>query len=122
MIATQQYLAVFHGSPDEVAKVRSGMREFLSGYPKPDDAVLIVSELAANAILHSASQGGMFTVRAERHGTWVRLEVEDAGGPWIPHPADGRPHGLDLVSCLARTWGIDSLPTGRTVWAAVEVR
>jgi anti-sigma regulatory factor (Ser/Thr protein kinase) len=36
-----------------------------------DDATLIVSELAANAIVHSASRGQFFTVRAELHPDYV---------------------------------------------------
>jgi anti-sigma regulatory factor (Ser/Thr protein kinase) len=47
----------------------------------PEAVVLIVSELASNAILHSASQGEFFTVRAELHPDYVWIEAEDLGGP-----------------------------------------
>jgi hypothetical protein len=51
-----------------------------------DDVILCVSELAANAVLHSNSRrpGGTFTVRIEScPGAYIRIEVEDDGGPWI---------------------------------------
>ncbi len=81
--------------------------------------MLIISELAANAALHSLSKDGDFTVRVKRYGTCVYLEVEDAGGPWIPAIPDDRPHGLDIVRKLARTWGVRQSPA-RIVWATVN--
>ena len=46
--------------------------------------MLCVSELATNAVLHSASRnpGGTFTVRAAVFDGCVRIEVEDNGGAW----------------------------------------
>jgi hypothetical protein len=77
------YAGIFPGMPEQIANVRGQVREFLDGCPAADDAVLIISELAANAALHSLSRGSVFTVRVKRYGTCVYLEVEDAGGPWI---------------------------------------
>ncbi len=113
------YAGVFPGIPEQIAKARGQVREFLDGCPAADDAVLIISELATNAALHSLSRNGVFTVRVKRYGTCVYLEVEDAGGPWIPAPPDDRPHGLDIISKLARTWGVRESP-GRIVWATVN--
>ena len=113
------YAGVFPGIPEQIAKARGQVREFLDGCPAADDAVLIISELAANAALHSLSRNGVFTVRVKRYGTCLYLKVEDAGGPWIPAPPDDRPHGLDIISELARTWGVRKSP-GRVVWATVN--
>jgi len=85
-----------------------------------DDAALIISELAANAVLHSQSGGQFFTVRADVHDTWCRLEVEDGGGPWDTGPRDRtRPHGLELIQALTGpgNWGVDGDSSGRVVWA-----
>lgn len=105
--------------PEQISKARGQVREFLDGCPVADDAVLIVSELAADATIHSLSRNGVFTVRVKRYDTCVYLEVEDAGGRWIPAPRDDRPHGLDIVETLARTWGIKESP-GRIAWATVD--
>jgi hypothetical protein len=65
-----------------------------------------------NAVLHSLSRVGTFTVRCELFSTYVWIEVEDEGGDWCRPDPDGRPHGLD-VSPLAGEghWGIE--PTRR---------
>jgi anti-sigma regulatory factor (Ser/Thr protein kinase) len=112
------YVSTYPGEPEQVSRVRAAVREHLDGCPVTDDAVLIVSELAANAALHSMSRHGTFTVRVDLYETWVCLGVEDAGGPWIDKPADGIPHGLDLVKELSCDWGVDENP--RIVWAHVE--
>jgi hypothetical protein len=76
---------------------------------------------ATNSVLHSASRGGgEFTLRAEVREDYVRIEVEDAGGPWHGGPRDdGRPHGFDVVAAIAGSpnWGIDGDTRGRTAWA-----
>jgi anti-sigma regulatory factor (Ser/Thr protein kinase) len=49
-----------------------------------DDLKLVASELAANAVLYSASRGASFAVRCEIAPGCVRIEVEDLGGPGNP--------------------------------------
>ena len=68
--------------------------------PVADDAALIVTEFASNAVLHSLSKVGTFTVRCELFSTYVWVEVEDEGGEWCRPEPDGRPHGLDIVTLL----------------------
>jgi serine/threonine-protein kinase RsbW len=110
---------------DQVREARAFLHAALDGCPAADDAVLCMSELAANAALHSDSRkaGGTFTVRAEIHrGSYVWIEVEDSGGSWNQHAhPDGRPHGLDIVRAYAADWGIDGDPlTGWIVWARID--
>jgi anti-sigma regulatory factor (Ser/Thr protein kinase) len=86
--------------------------------------ILIVSEFATNAVLHSDSAGEFFTVRCERHAHYVWVEVEDLGGTWHVRPRDGdRAHGLDIVDTLsgADNWGVELTGDGdRVCWARVE--
>ena len=69
---------------DQVQVARAFLAAMLAGCPAASDAVLCVSELATNAVLHSASRnpGGTFTVRAAVFDDCVRIEVEDNGGAW----------------------------------------
>ncbi|HEX9537032.1 MAG TPA: ATP-binding protein [Streptosporangiaceae bacterium] len=115
----------FPAQPAQVREARQFLRAAMEGCPAADDAVLCVSELAANSCLHSDSRkaDGTFTVRAEIHeGDYVWIEVEDNGGHWNQHVhPDGRPHGLDIVRALAADSGIDGDPlTGWIVWARIN--
>jgi MEDS: MEthanogen/methylotroph, DcmR Sensory domain len=82
-----------------------------------DDAALVVTELAANAIVHAHSG---FTVVLSARGDRLRIAVRDAsprGAPLVPVPL----HGLAAVDALAWQWGVESLgDAGKTVW--VELR
>jgi anti-sigma regulatory factor (Ser/Thr protein kinase) len=107
-----------------VQDARRAVARHLAGCPVLDDLVLIVSELASNAILHSASRGEFFTVRAELHADYVWVEAEDLGGPWRSRQHDDRPHGLDVVEALTGPdgWGTESAGDGgRVVWARLDL-
>ena len=117
---------VFPGRSDQVREARRFLATVLNGCPIVDDAILCLSELVTNSVLHSDSgkAGGTFTVRAEIHeGDYLWIEVEDNGGPWDKRAhSDGRPHGLDIVGELAAAWGIDGDPlTGWVVWTRFDM-
>jgi len=118
------YEGTFPGYTDQARTVRRELARWLAleGCPAAviDDAKVAASELAANAVLHSASRGASFTVRCEIGSGYVRIEVKDMGGPWRPRKPDGRPHGLDLIEALAGSgnWGNETAGDGhRIVWA-----
>jgi|SRR5215469_16602294 len=117
----------FPGQRRQIRLVRATLTLLLQDFPLVSDAVLIASEMAANAVVHSrsAAPGGRFTVRAEAcPGKYVRIEVDDQGGQWIPRCRENdRPHGLDLINALAGTgnWGIHGdAEHGRTAWALLD--
>jgi hypothetical protein len=47
--AATRYQRTFHGHTSQVAQVRRDIAAYLDGCPAADDAILIVSEIAANA-------------------------------------------------------------------------
>jgi anti-sigma regulatory factor (Ser/Thr protein kinase) len=82
-----------------------------------DDAELLVSELAANAVVHART--AMRVSVLERSGR-IRIEVRD-DDPTLPQrrspdlmALDGR--GVMLVDTLATAWGINGNHQGKTVW------
>jgi serine/threonine-protein kinase RsbW len=107
----------------QVCEARRFMSSALGDHPAADDAVMCVSEMAANATIHSKSRepGGQFMVRAQLNDSHVRVEVQDQGGQWNRPLANFElGHGLHIISQLAQTWGIagDS-DTGWVVWAEI---
>ena len=113
---------VFMASPPQIGEARRFLAAIMDGSPCADDALLCLSELATNAMLHSRSRqpGGIFTVRAQRYGYHLRVEVCDQGGPWRPSALTGPDRqsgrGLVIVDQLARAWGRSGDEAGRTVW------
>lgn len=107
--------------PRSVAEARRFVRECLVAWSLDqliDDAALIVSELAANAVVHAHSS---YEVRMTRTGRVVRLEVGDAGSG-APRTGSGDPsltsgRGLLIVGALAADWGVRRDAAGKTVWA-----
>lgn len=83
-----------------------------------DDAELVVSELATNAVRHA---GSAFRLSVQDLGSGVRVTVQDSGEavPRERHPSPdehgGR--GVAIVSKLASRWGYDLLGDGKVVWA-----
>ena len=116
----------FPATPGQVREARQFLAGLLDGGPAAEDALLCLSELAANAVLHSRSRepGGQFRVRAERHGGHVRVEVCDQGGPWAaaPSPDGQNGRGLLVVAQLARDSGRSGDEhAGWTAWFEIEV-
>jgi anti-sigma regulatory factor (Ser/Thr protein kinase) len=86
-----------------------------------DDAQLLVSELATNAVLHARSA---FSVVARAEESGIRVSVRDAS-PVTPKLRDlsatapsGR--GLHLVAALSADWGVEVTADGKTVWAELQ--
>lgn len=115
--------------PDElssVATARRFVRETLSqwGLASPmDDALLVVSELAANALTHAESS---YRVTLRAAGPALRIEVADAGaGSPEPQPLtvdEEHGRGLHLVGALAASWGMESGEGGgKRVWAELPI-
>jgi hypothetical protein len=75
------YQRTFHGRADQVSQIRREIAVHLGDCPAADDLVLIVSELAGNAVLHSQSQGEFFAVRCQAYpGCGSRCKTSAAPG------------------------------------------
>jgi serine/threonine-protein kinase RsbW len=97
----------------QVAEARRFVASLVTDPTLAADAVLCLSEVATNAVIHSNSRrvGGRFTVSAHRTGDGhLRIEVEDQGGRWMERAKpQGQQHlGLIVVSQLASAWGIET--------------
>jgi serine/threonine-protein kinase RsbW len=114
----------FPARADQVRQARAFLRPVLADCPAADDVLLVCSELAANAVQHSASArpGGYFSVHAKiREGEYVWIEVEDNGGRWAAPTGTGeRGRGLLIVDALAACWDVRGDDTGRVVCARLD--
>ena len=92
--------------------------------PVQETAALLVGEVAANAVLHAASE---FTVVvASSGGDLVRVEVCDHDPQMptckMPQPGEVSGWGMHLVDKLARSWGVESIPgDGKCVWFEIDL-
>ena len=86
-----------------------------------DTAVLLVSELVTNAVLHARSSSELVVRRVE---TGIRVEVRDesASAPTVKsYSVDaGTGRGLLLVESLAARWGSQPNAFGKSVWFELD--
>jgi hypothetical protein len=129
---------VFAGVPAQVPEARAFVSRVLAGCPARESLLICVTELAANAIEHTASGAdGVFAVEVARPADGVAyVAVTDTGGgdwtvPGLTWPAvvaadvvelaeGGR--GLALVAACSSRWGYGKASgpaSGCTVWAEV---
>ncbi|WP_255495642.1 ATP-binding protein [Nocardiopsis sp. FR4] len=119
----------FPGIPESVGAARTWVTARFTdqGIEPPEGLILVLSELATNAISHtrSGNAGGQFAVRTLVYSDRVRVEVRDGGPfenthplhPSAPELLAEHGRGLILVNALASSWG--RLTNGRGVFAEV---
>ncbi|MEV0201661.1 ATP-binding protein [Nonomuraea sp. NPDC050691] len=103
---------------DSITLARDLTRQALaeSGYTGPyDDALLAVSELVTNALVHGAGAPVLHLVAGPKR---VRIEVRDSS-PRLPEPREPGPKsgwGLNVIDRLSSRWGSFPLDGGKVVW------
>ncbi|MFI1888129.1 ATP-binding protein [Streptomyces jumonjinensis] len=116
--------------PEVVGQARDQLIKRLRRWGLQDvepDALLVLSELASNAVCHAEGQHfGTRFVLVPPHG--VRIEVRDKASqvlqPTAPDTGALGGRGLLLVDSLADKWGVTRLPgfVGKTVWAELTAQ
>ena len=117
VIATRSFPAEL----DSVRAARHVTSDLLDGEAVQrlaEDAAIVVTELASNAVLHARSG---FTLTISRTATSVKIAVRDSQP--VVSAGDATPfdiqagHGLSVVGQLASAWDVERLPDGKVVWA-----
>ncbi|MFF5159358.1 ATP-binding protein [Streptomyces sp. NPDC000348] len=110
---------------------RDTLRDWSLGH-HCDDATLVITELAANAVIHAAPRcAGAPDIRLGFHlePTHLLLTVSDPDDrPPVRRPGAGpgpeeHGRGLRIVDALSEGWGwTPTPPAGKTVWARLSTR
>jgi DNA-binding response OmpR family regulator len=114
----------FAAEPASAGRARRFVGGALDGWGRTEAAEvvdLLVSELVANAIRHSASE---VEVAVHLLPGGLRVEVHDSGDgrPTVvdADPDAERGRGLALVDALAAAWGVDAHDDGKDVWFELD--
>ncbi|MBF9073620.1 SpoIIE family protein phosphatase [Streptacidiphilus sp. NEAU-YB345] len=117
-------LTVAQGRPERLAGARRELRGILHDWHEPDGvdaAVLLVSELLANVLLHTDQEAALTAELTGPAGERrLRVEVSDGSDelPLRRSPGEmassGR--GLVLLDLLADGWGARPLGEGKSIW------
>jgi len=111
---------------DSISEARSATAAALEAWGMQSiasDGLVVVSELATNALVHADSP---FELRLSRHPRSVRIAVLDHG-PGTPEPLapsvvrpSGR--GLQIVDAMSSAWGVSGLnERTKLVWAELPL-
>lgn len=120
VVTTESAETIFPAVPESVGAARRFTRAALGRHAIDpeiiDTAMLLVSELATNAILHGTS-----TIRLRVGvGEDIRVEVRDGSDeePVVGTPDVDREsgRGLAIVTTLAESWNWSPRPPGKVVW------
>ncbi|WP_406404914.1 ATP-binding protein [Streptomyces sp. NBC_00879] len=124
--ARDRHLALVSADARDVSRIRRLAKEFLTGLKVPptalDDALLIISELVTNAVLHALPPAAL-RVRCTQHHV-LRIEVTDGGPRPNPppktdqHEEHGR--GMFIVAAMAVRYGTIAHAGGSTCWAELN--
>ena len=111
----------YPGTEDQLSRMRAALRPLLRNCPMADDVVLLVHELAANAVRHTRSRedGGTFTARLLHvPGEYLLGEIEDGGSDWGGDLQGSARHasGLHLLLSLSTACGVSGEASKRAVW------
>ncbi|WFB87728.1 MULTISPECIES: SpoIIE family protein phosphatase [Streptomyces] len=117
-------LTVSQSEPARIATARQHLRDLLHDWPdeeQRDAAVLLLSELLTNVLVHTDADALLVAEIAGEPGERaIRVEVTDNGDD-LPHKrrpgemaSSGR--GLVLIELLADAWGVAPRGTGKSIW------
>ncbi|MGX1271214.1 SpoIIE family protein phosphatase [Streptomyces phaeoluteigriseus] len=117
-------LTIAQAEPERIAEARAQLRELLHDWPSDDQvdsAVLLVSEMLTNVLVHTDDDALLVAEVAGDSGERrMRIEVTDTSDS-LPHKrrpgelaSSGR--GLVLTELLADEWGVSPRGEGKTIW------
>jgi anti-sigma regulatory factor (Ser/Thr protein kinase) len=122
-----ELVAEFAAERDSPGRARhlvvAALREWGHDETLVENAALVLSELATNAVVHA---GSPFSVTVHVNDSTLRVAVRDARPLAATVSEEGlieegliprTGHGLGLIDEISTRWGVESTPDGKVVWA-----
>ncbi|MCA6093531.1 SpoIIE family protein phosphatase [Streptomyces sp. SCA3-4] len=117
-------LTIAQAEPERIAEARRQIRDLMHDWPdgdQTDSAVLMVSEMVTNVLVHTDGDAVLTAeISGRAGGRRMRVDVAD-GSDELPHrrhpgemASSGR--GLVLMELLAGAWGVDPRGEGKNIW------
>ncbi|MFI8910918.1 SpoIIE family protein phosphatase [Streptomyces sp. NPDC053513] len=117
-------MTIAQAEPERIAEAREQVRQLLHDWSDGDQldaAVLMVSEMVTNVLVHTDGDALLVAeVACGEKARRLRVEVSD-GSDELPHKrhpgemaSSGR--GLVLMEMLADAWGVDPRGEGKAIW------
>jgi anti-sigma regulatory factor (Ser/Thr protein kinase) len=131
----QDLVAVFPAVPSSVPAARAWIRQALTRHGcdamTAHAAELLVSELATNAVRHTAT--ARFTVCLDPADDNIEIAIQDGDSATLPLGRSGADRGeidgqeeegrgLVLVGALSQAWGVVTTVDGKWVWSRLSLR
>ncbi|MFE0699349.1 SpoIIE family protein phosphatase [Streptomyces sp. NPDC058872] len=117
-------MTIAQAEPERIAEAREQIRQLLHDWSdgeQLDSAVLMVSEMVTNVLVHTDGDALLVAeVACGKKSRRLRVEVSDTSDelPHKRHPGEmassGR--GLVLMELLADAWGVDPRGEGKAIW------
>ncbi len=119
-------LTQVHARGSEIASAHAARRlarPVLAGLSEPTaaDALLLVSELVTNGLLHARTEIELH-VRVHRHSVFIAVRDQSPNDPRLKQaaPFDPGGRGLHIVAALAQRWGVHHTARGKLVWCEIQ--
>jgi anti-sigma regulatory factor (Ser/Thr protein kinase) len=123
-----ELLAEFAAERESPGRARHLVVKTLRQWGHDDDmlvenAALVMSELATNAVIHAGSR---FSVAVRAKDSTLRIAVQDGRPLAATVSGQGRSqggliprigHGLSLIEKISTRWGVEGTASGKVVWA-----
>ncbi|WP_078888848.1 ATP-binding SpoIIE family protein phosphatase [Streptomyces sclerotialus] len=117
-------LTIAQAEPERIAEARGQIRDVLHDWAdedQVDSAVLMVSEMVTNVLLHTDGDALLVAeISGAKGARRIRVDVADSSDE-LPHrrrpgelASSGR--GLVLMELLAGAWGVDPRGDGKSIW------
>ena len=107
------------------SRAREIVTRTLTGSPQArvtDEALLVVSELVTNAVLHGRCESTDLSVCTDADSVLIGVSDRNGEAPTI-RPSSEEPggKGMRIVDRVAERWWVDGSVLGKTVWCRLRV-